>query len=115
MGKIDAFSALVKRVPVEGTPYFLRVMAGKDWTAWQQYVQNRNEADEIRLLDNAQLLVRCLCDEDGVRLLEDGDAEQLVSQVDVRTLLQMFDAAIKLNTLSEVIEAEKKDYAPIQN
>ncbi len=115
MSALDDLAALVKKVPVEGTPYFLRVMTGTDWVSWTQYVRARPESDEIQLIDNATMLVRTICDSDGKRLFTDADAEAIVNTVDAKTLLDMFRRASDLNRLSEVIEEEKKDSAPIQS
>ncbi len=105
----------LKRVPVEvaewgGTVYIRELTAG-EMDAWEQYcvdLRQRRLKDAIPNL-RAHLLVRCICDEHGNRLFEDGDAAALGGKSS--TALQvLFDAAVELNKMSaEAVEAVEKN------
>lgn len=92
----------VKKLPTPflGVDVHCRVMSGSERDSYEAS-RHRRVGDEYELdLSNtrAKLLVRTLCDDKGVRIFQDGDAEEL-GKADSRELDAAYEFASKMNGL----------------
>lgn len=88
-----------------GGPVFIRVMSGTDLDAFQagNYRQSGKEVKFDMTNARARLIVRCVCDAEGKRLLTDQDAGT-VGQHDNTVLDILYDECQKLNGLTPEAE-----------
>ena len=81
---------------------YVRIMSGNERDAFEaEMIERRgtNGKQNLRGL-RASLCVRVMCDEDGVRLFDDADAEEL-GEKSAAALDQVFDAAQSANAAQE--------------
>lgn len=90
-------------VPEWGGQVHLRVLTGAERDAFEARFAGSDKAAGLRNV-RAFLLVRCLCDEAGERLFEDGDAEALGAK-SASVLGRLFETAMELNGIgAEAVE-----------
>ena len=93
-------------VPEWGTTVYIKMMSGKDRCRWY----SETVADEDAAAHNqASLLVKCLCDEQGTRLFSDS-AEDMdaVNSKDWHALKRITTEALKLNKLTSDADEDAK-------
>lgn len=82
--------------PEWGGTVFLRIMSGTERDAFEQlYIAEGQGFANFR----ARLLVRCLCDAEGKRLFEDGDADALGAK-SASAISPLYDVAARLNGIT---------------
>lgn len=94
-------------VPEWGGDVYIRVMSVGERDAYEnEWVRKKDTGvDDFR----AKFLVRCLVDEKGVRLFDNGDVEKLASK-SARVVNRLWQAAMEHNNLSdEAIEELAKN------
>ena len=71
----------VEPVTIDGVaePIFIRTLTGRERDGFEQSCFTQKGKDRVLSTENirAKLLVRSICDEKGVRLFQDNEAEQL--------------------------------------
>lgn len=71
----------VEPVTIEGVadPIFLRTLTGRERDGFEQSCFTQKGKDRVMNTENirAKLLVRSICDDKGVRLFQDGEADSL--------------------------------------
>jgi hypothetical protein len=92
-------------VPDWGGKVNIRVMSGADLDQYysESYTLVDGEVKANQVNCTARLLVKCICDEDGKRLLEDADAEAL-GQQGAAILEQLKEVAKRLNKMGGDVE-----------
>lgn len=110
----ESLSAAVKRAPKVkklddpeilewfGEPVYLRRMAGTDRDSYEEG-HFKSSGRDLKLQPTntrSRLVVRCLCDDSGKRILQDGDVA-LVGQIDSLILGMIYDAALELNGMGK--------------
>lgn len=95
-------------IPEWGGDAFIRTMSGGERDSWEMYAAKQLEkTNNVNL--RARLASLTLCDEKGNRLFKD-DQVQALSKKSAKALDRVYEAAIKLNKLSdEDIEALEKN------
>lgn len=85
-----------------GTYVFIQGMSGTDRDAWEtSLVRGRGNHRRVDTLNiRAKLLVRCLVNEDGSRMFEPHEADQ-VGQIRVDVLQRLFEVAQRLSGVSD--------------
>lgn len=100
----------VRAVEVEGYGrFYLRHMTAKEKDAFDIATNPTGKKKDLENI-RARLLVRCLADETGNRLLSDGDVEQLGEQMPNLVAEELWEAAIEMNGMAaKDKEAAKKN------
>lgn len=80
----------------------VRGMSGRERDAWEKsLIVGRGKHRDVNTENvRAKLVTRCLCDEQGKRLLDDGDAHT-IGNMRVDVLNRIFKAAQKLSGVSD--------------
>lgn len=91
----------------EGAQVFVRTMSGAERDAWEveQFDINGKDVTVNRRNLRARLLVKCVVDESGKRIFEDGEADALGSRSS-RVIDRIYAVAQRLNGLSKKDEDE---------
>ena len=101
-------------VPELGGYVMVQGMSGTDRDAWEKsLVVGRGKRRDVNTENvRAKLAVRCLVDDDGARLFEDGDVA-ILGKLRVDVLNRIFETAQRLSGVSdEDIDELKKSSAP---
>jgi hypothetical protein len=101
-------------VPALGGIVYVRAMTGTERDAWERSLVAQRGKKFVPQTENvrARLLVRCLCDEQGVLLFALGDADEL-GKLAASILAPLYEAAQRLNGVSDAdVEELGKDSAP---
>lgn len=97
----------VEPVTVDGTTYHVRRLSGDERDSWEAQHHEFTEAGKGFAQFRGRLLVRCLCDEAGKRLLTDDDLSA-VGEIDAAIVVPLFEAARKLNGIGQEAADEAK-------
>lgn len=92
-------------VPEWGGTYYVRVLSGKDRESFEEALSAEQRMKNFRI----RFLLLALCDEDGKRVLGDGDTDVLGDRNSV-TLNRVFEQAWTINAFTkEAVDALGED------
>lgn len=100
-------------VPEWGGQVCIRTMTGIERDDFEDRIARSDKASGENW--RAKLLVKCICDDKGVRLFSDDESTKLGGK-NAPVLARLFKVASRLNKLGrEDIEAYEKNSVPVQN